>query len=108
MGGMGVGDGGGATVAGTVGVVVAGTGVGVEPEQAATKAATVAKKRAKNRIEDHRRPKSFVTRLKMLTSVLRTAAYLWMYPLAQPIKPLCGQSRVYHWASQAERTTAVV
>ena len=85
MGGIGVGE-GGATVAGTVGVAVTGTGVGkgvgVEPEQAAIKAAKDGNNRAKNRIEAWRRLKSLGRRLKMLTSLLRTAVCRWMYPLA--------------------------
>ena len=70
VGGFGVGEGGGTvagTVAGSVGVAVAGTGVGVEPEQAATNTAKI----GNNRIDTHRRLKFFGRIFKMLTSFLR-------------------------------------
>ena len=85
VGGMGVGEGGGA-VAGTVGAAVAGTGVAVEPEQAAT----ITANSAKNRVEAHRRLKRFGRRFKMLTLFLRNLVCWWMYPLAGPIGPLGG------------------
>ncbi len=73
VGGMGVGEGSG-TVGATVGAAVAGTGVEVEPEQAATNTANIDRKS----IEAHRRLNLFGRVLKMLTSVLRAATCRWM------------------------------
>ena len=97
MGGIGVGEGGGA-VGSTVGIAVAGTGIGVEPEQAANSVKNRARNSAKKCIEAQQRLRCFDRRLKMLTSILRNLVCCRMFPLARWIGPTGGQSRVYHWS----------